>query len=170
MHSFLVHLMHVHLCKMRRCAKRAITETIENCRIVNYKEIITVFLLLLHHLRFCVHEFEEVLCSFCRDSDSWRCRDDPCEVVGLSCSLGVFSGELVSEQLPFSALELRPLPPKDVARLCMLRDLDNLALSKDSRVTCNGSITFFIIFLITKVEGAAKTSGLTNSTIPLIYA
>ena len=70
---------------------------------------------------FLVHGF----CSFCKDSDKLRCRDDPWDVVGLSC-LGVSpAGDAnVSEEL------------KEVARLCMLRDFDSLAFTSDSFVTC----------------------------------
>ena len=69
---------------------------------------------------FLVHGF----CSFCKDSDKLRCRDDPWDVVGLSC-LGVSpAGDAnVSEEL------------KEVARLCMLRDFDSLAFTSDSFVT-----------------------------------
>ena len=60
-------------------------------------------------------------CSFCQDSDKLRCRDDPWDVEGLSC-FGVSIGE-EDEEL------------NEVARLCMLRDLDSLAFSSDKLVT-----------------------------------
>ena len=63
-------------------------------------------------------------CSFCKDPERLRCNDDPWEVEGLKMR-GVSTGEDVSE-----VDELN-----EVARLCMLRDLESLALSNESLVT-----------------------------------